>query len=301
MTDGNQQARSGRAIKALILSPAVLLVAAACRLLLITNYDTTTATAVTVAGGFTGTLLGTLVPLLPVFLPAITIALIMGRYWQLAALSGLATAIIAPAYATFATGWNRAKFEYNDMLTRLDLEGWRALYSDSRWLLICVLGGALLVYLDPPIPLITGGWSIFVPQLAMVAIYSIVVAAICGYAFFFVRAIYQVPFDMRTVSEVVRRPWIPAEEVALKSGEVKVGYALNVSVGWYVLLDEETRTIEYLPSSEVTRRTVCKPGPPAAMQPLPLVTFEGVRRIPARLCSPPMDPTPVQTASILVP
>jgi hypothetical protein len=60
---------SSRRVKALLLSPIVVLFASAAGLLIISNYDTTTATTLAASSGVVGTLLGTIVPLLPLFLP----------------------------------------------------------------------------------------------------------------------------------------------------------------------------------------------------------------------------------------
>lgn len=67
--------RRSQAFKAAMLSPAVILFASATRLLFISNYDTTTATTIASAAGVVGTLLGTVVPLLPPYLPILTILL----------------------------------------------------------------------------------------------------------------------------------------------------------------------------------------------------------------------------------
>lgn len=87
---------SGR-VKALLLSPVVVLFASAVRLLIISNYDTTTATTLAASSGVVGTLLGTIVPLLPLFLPAIFIFFIIVRRWGLVLLTALFTAFVSPA------------------------------------------------------------------------------------------------------------------------------------------------------------------------------------------------------------
>jgi hypothetical protein len=62
---GERIERSSRWLRALLLSPVVLLFISATRLILVSNYDTTTATTIATSGGFVATLLGTVVPLLP--------------------------------------------------------------------------------------------------------------------------------------------------------------------------------------------------------------------------------------------
>lgn len=93
----DQTARTARRVKALLLSPVVVLFASAVRLLLISNNDTATATTLASSSGIVGTLLGTIVPLLPAFLPAILIFLVIFRRWRLFLLAAAATALVAPA------------------------------------------------------------------------------------------------------------------------------------------------------------------------------------------------------------
>lgn len=103
MADGrNQQsflARRASLVRALLLSPLVILFASAVRLLLVSDYDTTTATAIASTVGITGTLLGTLVPLLPPFLPLLVVLVTFAQRWTLAVLAAGATLLISPAYS----------------------------------------------------------------------------------------------------------------------------------------------------------------------------------------------------------
>jgi hypothetical protein len=76
-----------RGVKALLLSPIVVLFAAAIRLIIVGDYDTTTATTIATSSGATGTLLGTVVPLLPPYFPVIAVLLAVFRRWTLFALA----------------------------------------------------------------------------------------------------------------------------------------------------------------------------------------------------------------------
>jgi hypothetical protein len=114
-----------------------------------------------------------------------------------------------------------------------------------------------------------------VPRILGIAIYSVCVAAACGFFVLYVQNAYQVSFDKKGISEIVRRPWLPAEEITLSSGDTLVGYTLSSSVGWQVLLLEPTRTIRYLRAPEVTGRKVCHMTKPPD-SPSPLIEFDGV-------------------------
>lgn len=97
-SSSDRAVRAPRRVQALLLSPLVILFASAARLLIISNYDTTTATTVAASSGVVGTLLGTIVPLLPLLLPAIVIFFVIFRQWGLVVLAALLTAFVSPAY-----------------------------------------------------------------------------------------------------------------------------------------------------------------------------------------------------------
>jgi hypothetical protein len=82
----------------LALSPFIILLASGTRLILISNYDTTTATTMAASGGFGETLLGTVIPLLPPFLPALLVIFAIFRQWWCLAFAAVATALVSPAY-----------------------------------------------------------------------------------------------------------------------------------------------------------------------------------------------------------
>src|SRR4051794_7788291 len=89
--------RLSRPLKLLIASPAVLLVAASIRLLIISNYDTTTATSAASQEGVTGTLLGTIVPLIPPYLPVVILILFLLHRWISLLLALFGVALVSPA------------------------------------------------------------------------------------------------------------------------------------------------------------------------------------------------------------
>jgi hypothetical protein len=341
---------TSRRVKALILSPIVILFASAARLLIISNYDTTTATTIASSAGVVGTLLGTVVPLLPPFLPAIIVFFIIFRRWGLALLTALFTALVSPMYITSAkeglrTAADSGRETWGEIIgvlpglegvvhtvgnilgfivnllgyilawftkflrgpgAELDNRGpWPALYEWSDDLLsvwngwtwairvavLCTLATLLWALYGPP-------WNYFprssenqevsgllgtavqllgtLVRLLGIGIYSVCVAAACGFFVLYVQNAYNVSFDKKGISEVVRRPWLPAEEIKLSSGDTLVGYTLSSSVGWHVLLIEPTRTIKYLRATEVAERKVCHMAKPTEPIPPPLIELEGI-------------------------
>ena len=79
--------RIGRsATLALLLSPVGLLLISATRLLIVSYYNPATALAILSSGGYINTLLGTIMPMVPIFMPYLALVLLFfnrGRLWRL--------------------------------------------------------------------------------------------------------------------------------------------------------------------------------------------------------------------------
>jgi hypothetical protein len=88
-----------RSIALLLSGPGLLLLSAA-RLLIISNYNATTAVTVASSGGFVNTLLGTVIPLVPVFLPWIALCLVLSKHFLLSVIAFVAAAVLSPASLT---------------------------------------------------------------------------------------------------------------------------------------------------------------------------------------------------------
>jgi hypothetical protein len=86
---------------AILLSPLGIVVVSATRLLLISNYDPTTATAIASSGGYVNTLLGSVIPLVSVTLPYLVLVLLAFKRFLLAGLTAAAALIVSPAKVTF--------------------------------------------------------------------------------------------------------------------------------------------------------------------------------------------------------
>lgn len=92
-------------LRLLLLSPSVLAVAVATRLLLMANLDPMVAMKIATTGGLVGTLVGTIVPLLPPFLPLFVVWLVIARRWFLAFMAAMSTALVSPAKTGALEGW----------------------------------------------------------------------------------------------------------------------------------------------------------------------------------------------------
>jgi hypothetical protein len=282
--------RRSRAFKAAMLSPAVILFASATRLLFISNYDTTTATTIASAAGIVGTLLGTVIPLLPPYLPVLTILLAAARRWTLAGFAGCAAVLLSPTYVDSASGGFKMALNSGKNALRLaDRHDWFDLWKDFPSAVIFAILGALLVVLVPPTSIalsLSNSVSDFLVRFVSRVIYCIIVGLLCASIALLVKTFYQVPFSVDLVSEIARRPWIPAEEISLKSDAVpRVGYTLSTSDKWQIVLNESDRSIIYLRADDVVARTTCKPLSTYIEQPkLPLFPLRHVQLKPVKTC-----------------
>lgn len=291
--------RIARSVRALILSPAVLLFASAIRLLIISNYDPTVATAIAASGGVTGTLLGTIIPLIPPFLPALVLALIIFQRWALAGFAILGTALVAPAHLPVSVAANRISDGFSHFWDFMQHpQEWAnlklgILWIDMQWLLI-FSGVALVVALIEWLPRglrwfkqRKNNKGIFPLGVADVVIFCLGTSLFFLVAASFVTAIYRIPGDIQTIAIIVRRPWLPAEQIDLKSGEIKVGYIFSTKDGWNSILTEKSRVIEYVKADEVKARHVCDVEGHASSRPAPIIKLIDAQAVPLRPCPNP--------------
>jgi hypothetical protein len=254
-----------RAAKALLLSPAVILIASGTRLIVISNHDTTTAVTIASSGGVAGTLLGTVVPLLPAYLPLVVLLLVLFRKPVFAVLVALATTLVSPAYVGFNEGWRRAMNELGALLGHLYHFEFGTLWNDHRAALICIAVGVVFAgWGTAQVRLYTDEFLAPSVKLAIHFSWGLVYATVCLVGLLFVQAVYRVPFDFENFDAIMRRPWVPAEEITLDTGERYVGYTITTKDGWFLLLNEHDRSLDYLDAASVVSRRVCTP---AAMSP----------------------------------
>ena len=271
--------RLSRSMQAVVASPALILFASATRLILICNYDTANAAAMAANGGIIQTLLGSLIPLLPPFLPLLVLVLLVFRRWIAAALAASAAAVVSPAYDTWANGWNYAIHEAGNLVQRAASPEIAMLWQESPRVLICAGVGLLFAVLGA-----AKGWDSddepfdtwIIARLGH-GLWGIIIAAACVLGLLFVQAVYRVPFDLKNASEVVRRPWIPAEQITLTADgapRTYIGYVISTGDDWFEMLIDDDRTIVYVPADTVVSRTVCIPPGSFASTPFHKPLFE---------------------------
>ena len=124
---------------ALILSPVGLLLISVTRLLIVADYNTTTATAIASSGGYVNTLLGTVIPLVPIILPYLAIVLLIFRRFVLSTLTFGATLLVSPTRLAPLTALNSLKEDWHRVVV---------LVSGHLPLSIFILGTLLIIDLS---------------------------------------------------------------------------------------------------------------------------------------------------------
>lgn len=85
---------------ALILSPIGLLLLSAARLIIVADYNTTTAVTIASSGGYVNTLLGSVIPLVPIFAPYLALTLLLFKRFLLSIMVFVFAAFITPSPLT---------------------------------------------------------------------------------------------------------------------------------------------------------------------------------------------------------
>ncbi|HTT50430.1 MAG TPA: hypothetical protein VMH35_03385 [Streptosporangiaceae bacterium] len=103
----------------LLLSPLGLVLISAGRLLIISNYNATTATTIASTGGYVNTLLGSIIPLVPLFIPYVALLLLLFRQFMLSVLTFVFAAFIAPTSVTLPISRQLAAEDTYQVLDRI--------------------------------------------------------------------------------------------------------------------------------------------------------------------------------------
>jgi hypothetical protein len=81
---------------ALILSPAGILLLSAARLIIVANFNSTTAVTIASSGGYVNAFLGSVIPLIPIFAPYFALTLLLFRRFLLSLIVFIFAAFITP-------------------------------------------------------------------------------------------------------------------------------------------------------------------------------------------------------------
>jgi hypothetical protein len=266
---------------ALIVSPIGLLVISAMRLLVVSDYNTTTATAIASSGGYVNTLLGTVIPLVPIFLPYLALLLLLFRKIILSLLTFGAAALVSPTRLAPAASLRALKDDAHGFVT-LTLH-----HSIEVILIACSLFVIALVTQAPTsVDPATRRQAIRTLLIARESIrdladelgiqektlkgwisgpnisFSGIIVAVIATALLlpYISYVYPVPRAFTYYQALMSQPWVPAERINLGAAGSVVGYPLSIDNGWMAFLSAQSRTIEYIPADEVVGRLVCQNG-----------------------------------------
>ena len=256
---------------ALLLSPFGLLLIAVARVLIVSDYSTVSASAIVTSGGYINTLLGTIIPVLPLFLPYLALVLLFFNRVILAILAILATALISPVAVGRSAVGNLADKDLNHILD-----------ASAVVRVFMVLLAVLLVLLLLALLLALSFTSV-----------ARTVATIAGIALIpFACQAYPLPVGENFYTDLIRQPWLPAEMLTMTSGQVVVGYVLADSGITLTVLMDGNREVYYYPDTTVTSRQVCQIGPSGKMQPLIVIPARSAPSQTPACRAEPGDPAP---------
>lgn len=233
---------------ALLLSPVGILLIAVARLLIISDYNTVTATAIVSSGGYVATLLGTVIPLVPIILPYLALTLLFLNRVIPGMLTLLAAAFISPMAVTRLTA------------LRLAEKDWHLIVNNNLVIIVVMIVLAVPFACLLLVELLGLGFNVFIKTIATVT---------CILLIPLVSRLYPFPLDRAFYADLMRQPsWLPAETVTLSSGQAFTGYVLSNGGNWIEVLKGDNRTIYYYRASDIATLAVCQMGQATLMQPL---------------------------------
>lgn len=274
-----------RRMKALLMSPLVILIAAATRLIVISNGDTTVASSVASAGGVTGSLLGTVIPLLPPYLPLLVLIFVLYRRLVLAAVIAFSAVLVSPAYGSASDGWRHVMTIVPRLSAQVWNGEWNALLKDATGVSVCVAAGVILAVwgISEVRPRGDRFLNLFLGQVRYIFL-GLFCGAICILGFLFSAIVYRVPFDVQNAAQIMRRPWLPAEEIHTNEGKVYIGFVVSSADGWFLVMAENNRELQYIKADSVVERLVCTPPSYDVEYRSPLIELRGAGKPMGRVC-----------------
>jgi len=262
---------------ALLISPAGLLLLSIARLLIVADYNPTTALAIVSSGGYVDSLLGSLLPLIPIFLPYMALGLLFLNRVILGSIALLGTVFISPV----AIG--------RTAVVKLASNDWHQIFRGSALSLVImailalIVGILLIVQIIDPRNLMRS-----LGVLMSILLIPLVVSS------------YPFPFSHDFYLKMIRQPWLPAETVTLQTGQKVTGYVLSDTGSWVVVLESASRKIVYYPAADVTALQVCQVGTQPPTQPLVTLISAPPRTSPnapaCEVAPPQIPPTPSKPA-----
>jgi hypothetical protein len=220
---------------ALLLSPVGLILIAVIRLSIICDYNIPTALAVASSGGYVNTLLGTILPIIPIVLPYLALILLFFNRVLLGSIALLATLLISPVAVSGSRLVDSVRSYASEAFS-----GWPAI---PIGILAVIVAGLLAAQLG------SLGFSRLSRSVA-----TIICVLLIPVAFL----LYPLPSGDNYYAHLVRQPWLPAESITLTSGGSLIGYIIAEDDDWVTVLTDQSRQVRYFHPDQIATRTVCQ-------------------------------------------
>src|SRR5579859_5941910 len=253
---------------ALVSSPVGLLLHSAARLLIVSDYNVTTAAGILGSGGYINTLLGALLPLVPLLLPYAALALLFFKRVILAALAIAAAVFVSPA-AISAHGFLGVSRRYAS-----EIGSW--IQHNHGWAVVFAVLGAIVVIVLA-ILLVGAEFTVFFRVLATILSVGLIPAVLW---------LYPLPVNGSYYQNQVKQLWLPAEKLTFTDHRTLIIYKLSSDSVFVEALVADSRTIKYLRESDVAAQQVCEAEPAGSGQPL-IALFHRNSAVPPCTATPP--------------
>lgn len=252
---------------ALLLSPLGVLIIAAIRLLIVSDYNMSTALAILSSNGYVNTLLGTVFPVIPALLPYLALVLLYFNRVIASCLAFIATLLVSPATMSKAGARSAVLHEWH--MIAGGSSGRHALL-----LLLAIPTGALVLA-----TLAGFGPTVVVRTIGTIAIIIVLPLMV---------QLYRVPLNEEFYTDLLRQPWLPAESITLTTHKTVVAYQLESDGFWLEALMDQGRSVEYYRMSQISAREICQIASVSTGHPLLPLVSESAAPEP---CYPPARPS----------
>lgn len=237
---------------ALLLSPVGVILLAATRLMIVSDYNSNTALAILRSAGYVNTLLGSIIPLAPILMPWIALLLLWLNQVVASLLAFAAALLISPAALTWEAFLSIAQHD----LQAAHGGGW-----DVLSFVLAAIAAILLLF-----ELIGFGIRASALSVGLAATVAIVPVMF---------RLYPLPASDVFYTNLLTQPWLPAETITLTTHQSVTGYVLDSDQDWTEVLLAENRTVVQYHTSQVSSRDMCQIAVVASERPLfPLINTQ---------------------------
>lgn len=238
---------------ALLLSPVGVILVAATRLMIVSDYNSNTALAILRSAGYVNTLLGSIIPLVPILMPWIALLLLWLNQMVASLLAFGAALLISPAALTWKAFLSTAQHD-------LQRSGGGGAWDVVAFILAAAAAILLLI------ELVGFGIRASTRSVGLAAAVAIVPIMF---------RLYPLPASDVFYTNLLTQPWLPAETITLTTHQSMTGYVLESDQDWTEVLRAEDRTVVQYHTSEVSSRAMCQIAVVAYERPLfPLINTQ---------------------------